>query len=97
MPALNVAFWRLGGLGPKAGSKGTWVPSVSPGGTEAEMPGLAPAAGHGAARSDMPATNSSDPGQAWLTSGPKVPAGGPGRPCRQRSCAPSVEIEGAAE
>ena len=26
MAALNVAFWRLGGLGPKAGSERTWVP-----------------------------------------------------------------------
>jgi len=31
MAALNVAFSRLGGLGPKAGSERTWVPSVSPG------------------------------------------------------------------
>ena len=31
MPALNVAFWRLGGLGPKAGSEGTWVPAGGPG------------------------------------------------------------------
>ena len=48
MPPLNVAFWRLGGLGPKAGSERTWVPSVSPG--VPEMPGLMSAADRGSRR-----------------------------------------------
>jgi hypothetical protein len=39
MAALNVAFWRPGGLGPKAGSERTWVPFVSPGATEGRLGG----------------------------------------------------------
>ena len=31
MRTANVAFRRLSGLGPKAGSEGTWVPAGGPG------------------------------------------------------------------